>query len=124
MVELADGTEAELRCLQPTMEGGNYGPYCEGSFEKQRYTCTLMVPLADSSGNVARRALPPLRRSTAPPLGNPQRAFLAVPCDKLPKPREAEHLALGRGPLPAHHCRRGSACASRHAIHPSQVQWV
>ncbi len=43
--------------MEPTMEGGNYGPFWEGSFEKQGYTYTLSVPLADSSGNVARRAL-------------------------------------------------------------------
>lgn len=55
-VELPDGTEAKLRYMEPTLEG-NYGPYWEGSFEKQGYTYTLSVPLADSSGDVARRAL-------------------------------------------------------------------
>jgi hypothetical protein len=56
-VELPDGTEAELRYMEPTMEGGNYGPFWDGSFEKQGYTYTLSVPLADPSGDVARRAL-------------------------------------------------------------------
>jgi len=56
-VELPDGTEAKLRCMEPTMEGGNYGPFWEGSFEKQGYTFTLSVALSDPSGDVARRAL-------------------------------------------------------------------
>lgn len=56
-VELPDGTEAKLRYMEPTMEGGSYGPFWEGSFEKQGYTYTLGVPLADPSGDVARRAL-------------------------------------------------------------------
>jgi hypothetical protein len=43
--------------MEPTMEGGNNGPFWEGSFEKQGYTYTLRVPLVNSSGNVARRAL-------------------------------------------------------------------
>jgi hypothetical protein len=43
--------------MEPTMEGGNNGPFWEGSFEKQGYTYTLNVLLADSSGDVARRAL-------------------------------------------------------------------
>jgi hypothetical protein len=56
-VELPDGTEATLRYMKPAIEGGNYGPFWEGTFEKQGYTYTLSVPLADSSGDVARRAL-------------------------------------------------------------------
>jgi hypothetical protein len=56
-VELPDGTEAKLRYMEPTLEGGSYGPFWEGSFETQGYTYTLNVLLADSSGDVARRAL-------------------------------------------------------------------
>lgn len=56
-MELADGTEATLRYMEPTMEGGNYGPFWEGSFEKPEYFYTLVVPLADPSGDVVRRAL-------------------------------------------------------------------
>ena len=56
-VELPDSTEAKLKYMEPTMEGGNYGPFWEGSFEKKGYTYTLSVPLADSSGDVARQAL-------------------------------------------------------------------
>jgi hypothetical protein len=55
-VELPDGTEAKLRYMEPTLEG-NYGPYWEGSFEKQGYTYMLSVPLAKSSGDVARQTL-------------------------------------------------------------------
>jgi hypothetical protein len=56
-VELPDGTETTLRYIEPTMEGGNYDPFWEGSFERQGYTYTLPVPLADPSCDVARRAL-------------------------------------------------------------------
>ena len=56
-VKLSDGTEVRLRYTEPTMEGGNYDPFWEGSFERQGYTYTLTVPLADPSGDVARRAL-------------------------------------------------------------------
>jgi hypothetical protein len=54
---LLNGTEAKLRYMEPTMEVGSYGPFWEGSFQKQGYTYTLNVPLSDSSGDVARRAL-------------------------------------------------------------------
>jgi hypothetical protein len=56
-VELPDGIEAKLRYMEPTMKGGSYGPFWESSFEKQGYTYALNVPLADPSGDVARRAL-------------------------------------------------------------------
>jgi hypothetical protein len=52
-VKLPDGTEAKLRYMEPTMEGGSYGPFWEGSFEKQGYTYTLSVPLAEPSGDEA-----------------------------------------------------------------------
>jgi hypothetical protein len=53
----ANGIEAKLRSMEPTMDGGSYGPFWEGTFETQGYTYTLNVLLADSSGDVARRAL-------------------------------------------------------------------
>jgi hypothetical protein len=56
-MELPDGTEATPKYMEPTMEGGNYDPFWEDSFEKQEYYHTLPVPLADPSGDVARRAL-------------------------------------------------------------------
>jgi hypothetical protein len=43
--------------MEPKMKGENNGPFWEGSFEKQGYTYTLTVSLADPSGDVARRAL-------------------------------------------------------------------
>jgi hypothetical protein len=43
--------------MEPTMEEGNYGPFWEGSFEKQGYTYTLNVPSPDTSGEVATRVL-------------------------------------------------------------------
>ena len=36
-----------------TIDGRDYPPYWEGSFEKQGYTYTLSVPLADPSADVA-----------------------------------------------------------------------
>ena len=57
-MKLSGGTEATLRYMEPTMEGGGYDPYWEGSFEKQEYFYILTVPLVDPSGDVARRALP------------------------------------------------------------------
>jgi hypothetical protein len=56
-VEQPDGTVAILRYMEPTMEGGSYGPFWEGTFEKQGYIYTLSVSLADASGAVARPAL-------------------------------------------------------------------
>jgi hypothetical protein len=56
-VKLPDGTEAKLRYMEPTMEGGSYGPFWEDSFEKQGYTYTLSVPSPDPSSEVARRVL-------------------------------------------------------------------
>jgi hypothetical protein len=45
MLRDTEGTEAKLRYMEPALEG-NYGPYWEGSVEKQGYTYTLSVPLA------------------------------------------------------------------------------
>jgi len=57
-VELSDGTEANLRYMEPK-EGVlvNQGPFWEGSFEREGYTYVLRVPLQDPSGEIARRAL-------------------------------------------------------------------
>lgn len=54
-MSLSDGTAATLRYMEPTMEGGNYGPYWEGKFERDGYTYTLNSPLP--SEDVARRTL-------------------------------------------------------------------
>ncbi len=56
-VELADGTEASLRYMEPNIEGGNQGPFWEGKFDKDGYTYTLRIPLNDPSGEIARRVL-------------------------------------------------------------------
>ena len=56
-VELPDGTEATLRYMEPTMEGGNQGPFWEGRFERDGYHYNLMVPINDPSGEVAERVL-------------------------------------------------------------------
>ena len=56
-VELADGTEASLRYMEPNTEGGNQGPFWEGEFDKNGYTYTLKIPLDDPSGEIARRVL-------------------------------------------------------------------
>ena len=56
-VELADGTEASLRYMEPNIEGGNQGPFWEGEFDKNGYTYTLKIPLDDPSGEIARRVL-------------------------------------------------------------------
>jgi hypothetical protein len=57
-VELPDGTEANLRYMEPK-EGElvNQGPFWEGSFEREGYNYVLRVPLADPSGEIARRVL-------------------------------------------------------------------
>ena len=57
MAKLPNGTAAELRYMEPTMDGGSYGPFWEGSFEKQEYVYTLTLSLSDSAGDVATRAL-------------------------------------------------------------------
>ncbi|MDP9484185.1 MAG: hypothetical protein M3Q49_00030 [Actinomycetota bacterium] len=56
-VELADGTEATLRYMDPSREGYNQGPFWEGEFENSGHFYTLSVFLDDPSGDVARRAL-------------------------------------------------------------------
>ncbi|MDQ3508753.1 MAG: zinc ribbon domain-containing protein [Actinomycetota bacterium] len=56
-VALPDGTEATLRYMEPTMGGGNAGPYWEGEFERDGYIYTLTTPLADPSGDIARQTL-------------------------------------------------------------------
>ena len=56
-VELPDGTEATLRYMEPTMEGGNQGPFWEGRFEREGYHYNLMMPLNDPSGEIAERVL-------------------------------------------------------------------
>ena len=40
-VQLPDGTEAQLRHMEPVGEVVNYGPYWEGTFDKGGYTYTL-----------------------------------------------------------------------------------
>jgi hypothetical protein len=58
IVELPDGTEADLRYMEPK-EGVlvNQGPFWEGSFEREGHHYVLRVPLDDPSGDIARRAL-------------------------------------------------------------------
>ena len=56
-VELPDGTEATLRYLEPSAEGGNAGPFWEGRFEKDGQTYILSIPLADPDGEIARGLL-------------------------------------------------------------------
>jgi hypothetical protein len=57
-VELPNGTEADLRYMEPK-EGVlvNQGPFWEGSFEREGHHYVLRVPLDDPSGEIARRAL-------------------------------------------------------------------
>jgi hypothetical protein len=77
-VELSDGTEATLRYMEHTMEGGNYGPLWEGSFEKQEYYYTL----PDHSGEgVWSGCFDVSLGSTDPclPLSNPTTARLCLP---------------------------------------------
>lgn len=54
-LELPDGTDATLRYMEP--DGGNYGPFWEGEFEKYGVVYTLTVPSQDPSGDAARQAL-------------------------------------------------------------------
>ncbi len=56
-VELPDGTQATLRYMEPTMEGGNQGPFWEGRFERDGYHYNPMVPLNGPSGEMAERVL-------------------------------------------------------------------
>jgi hypothetical protein len=56
-VELPDGTEATLSYMEPTVEGGNQGPFWEGRFERDGYHYNLMVPLSDPSGEIAESLL-------------------------------------------------------------------
>ncbi|MDP9474503.1 MAG: hypothetical protein M3R38_02185 [Actinomycetota bacterium] len=79
-VELADGTEATLRYMDPSKEGYNQGPFWEGEFEDRGHFYTLSVFLNDPSGDVARRVLSsmvpvPGSGDTAEP-GNPAPADL------------------------------------------------
>lgn len=56
-VELPDGTEATLRYLEPSMEGGNAAPFWEGRFEKEGQTYIVNVPLVDPNGEITRGLL-------------------------------------------------------------------
>ena len=40
-IRLPDGTEAELRRMEPVSESANYGPYWEGTFDKDGYAYSL-----------------------------------------------------------------------------------
>lgn len=57
-MKLKDGTEATLRYMEPKDgELVNQGPYWEGSFEREGQSYYLTLPLADPSGDIARRVL-------------------------------------------------------------------
>lgn len=56
-VRLPDGTEATLRRMEPVEDGGNYGPYWEGAFTKDRYTYTLSVFLGQDGQDISEQAL-------------------------------------------------------------------
>jgi hypothetical protein len=56
-VPLPDGTEAQLRYMVPMAEMTNYGPYWEGTFEKDGYIYTISVYLAKDGKEITRQAL-------------------------------------------------------------------
>lgn len=56
-VRLPDGTEAELRRMEPVEDGGNYGPYWEGAFDRDGYTYILSVFLGQNAEDIAEQTL-------------------------------------------------------------------
>ncbi|CAN5468675.1 hypothetical protein BH20ACT10_BH20ACT10_25230 [soil metagenome] len=56
-VALPDGTEATLRYMEPTMDGGNAAAFWEGEFERGGHVYTFTLPLADPSSDIARQTL-------------------------------------------------------------------
>ena len=55
--QLSDGSQGRLRYMEPVGEGGTYGPYWEGAFDKDGYTYTLST-ISDQYGkNIVEQAL-------------------------------------------------------------------
>jgi hypothetical protein len=56
-VRLPDGTEAQLRYMEPVGEVANYGPQWEGTFNKDGYTYTLSTSLEPDGEAILAEAL-------------------------------------------------------------------
>lgn len=56
-VRLPDGTEAQLRYMEPVGEAANYGPQWEGKFDKDGYSYTLSTSLGRDGKTILTEAL-------------------------------------------------------------------
>ena len=56
-VTLPDGTEAQLRRMEPASDTANYGPRWQGTFEREGYVYTFWTSIGQNGEDIATQAL-------------------------------------------------------------------